>query len=494
MNSPSSHDPIGRIVPLLQSGSSTDLAIAYQQASEVCRKNMSLDALTLLLKEEKDLLGSTGLDLEVQEEIVGRFLKTACRTPLRDAFLDFLVVEGHHADPLYQFVHQYYKTSRLETFAGNEAKFLNELRGVAGASVFKPIINSRLRNVRWRTPSSRSYRFQVIFSNQKHYADFPGLLVPGSCINFDLTSREGTHKLSAFDMQFVSPAFAKAAGKAEDLALTLAKGVPLTKYRRVEVLENLETVSMLDGTSGFLSFIIAHAMSNNGIRLSPYIGFTGAVKDYERFYNVADVKEKALAAIAEGLRVLFVPEGSERFDRSDCGFIDDILDIVPYKIGGSITDVARSVFDRSKAATKQFTPTLEAAEQLEKNCIPDTLVVEEQRTETPSVEPLVSAKPILATRTLGHFAELGGYQSNGASSRLAVWNPNDRHLLSVSTTDRKLRCMDEFGSTLYRLDMASPPIAATWIPSIRRYLVACEDRFMTLSSNLWANGQSLICL
>src|SRR5262249_34661746 len=118
------------------------------------------------------------------------------------------------------------------------------------------------------------------------------------------------------------------------------------KHRRIRIEDGPETIAILDGSSGYLSLLLAHLCMLRGIEFSPYIGFTGSHHAFRKLSGVSNLAQKVQTAVNGGMRFLFVPRVSlASLDGSSLPPAD-LLELVPYDESRGLAEATEEIFGR----------------------------------------------------------------------------------------------------------------------------------------------------
>ena len=352
--------PVDRLHLHLQNHSWATLYGACVSEPLFCRKYFILDTLVELVRREARNLDTAGRLERLRDEVVLRLLITADRASYRDLFLELLQAEPYADRVVLRFVTDHYLPRSLDAFAAEERKYLRAMQ-----AAYREM--SRLRTplaeaLAWfgmmpgqRRPNS----FRVLFSNRPLWTRYRDLILLGLCLPFSFKGINGIQPFDADELQRLGDAFVRSAKDAEVHAHTIrGQTFGSRKHRQVGIEASYEDTSFLDGSSGYLAFLMAHLCMLEGIPLSPYVGFTGARKEMGQLDRVVDLPQKLAAAIHGGMHLVFVParDYCELSVAQQKG--GGLLEVLSFDDQGHIDLIAEKLLDQLRSRQDELAPNL----------------------------------------------------------------------------------------------------------------------------------------
>ena len=467
------------IAPLrqhLSRANSPDLAVAFQLKPHFCRKFFTLERLVELLRKEAPILRAGSVFDLLKDEVIRRLLITSDRARWRATALELLPLEGLADPALLRFIERSYH-ARTADFATSEGEYLRGLQEVYEAS--SPLRGPIYDALAWFASlpdHPGGPRFRVLFSSQSHHGQFPNVFTPGVCVSFSFTKANSTEPFARYEVDRLGPSFRRAAEEAEIKAYEICgKTFGAARHRRVRIEDNLEDLSVLDGTSGYLAFLMVHVCLMKGVPLSPYVGFTGSFKDFQRLDTVADLPQKVEAAIDAGMRVLFVPRGSYSSLPTEDREARGLLRIVPYDEHMSIERVAEHLTGQLLSIQAELTPVLPSAPapDVEPTASPSLRV-----NHSPPSQPVPIAEPrkLFKPGQLGCFIECGGYDALQSPAKMSVFNSEDDCFVAIFPGKQRVYRFDSFGALCEKFRSDAMPLCIAWNEERCEYLIGFDDR------------------
>ncbi|GIW89997.1 MAG: hypothetical protein KatS3mg109_0429 [Pirellulaceae bacterium] len=483
-----STDLIAPIRCHLEQGTSPDRAVAFQRMPHFCRKFFKLETLIELLRKEAPVLRSGGVFELVRDEVVRRLLITADRGRWRATALEILRLNDISDVALLRFMEQHYH-ARNADFAISEGKYLQGLQEVymASSTLRGPVYDALAWFAALPDPP-RNQRFRVLFSNQAYHSHFPTVFIPGVCVSFSLSNANCTEPFARYDIDRLGPSFRRAAEEAEIKAYEICgKTFGPGRHRRVRIEDNLEDLSVLDGTSGYLAFLMVHVCLMKGVPLSPYVGFTGAFRDFQRLGTVTDLPQKVAAAIDAGMRVLFVPRGNLTVSAEDIE-AGGILRIVYYDEYTGVERVAENIVEQLLALQAELTPVLPSAPDSDVEP-PASVSVRADRALPAEPVPIAEPRKLFKSAQLGCFIECGGYDGLQSPAKMSVFNSEDACFVTIFPSKRRVYRFDSFGALYEKFRSDAIPLCIAWNQDRCEYLISFNDyRIRRFNAQLAATG------
>ena len=375
----------------LRGDSPATLQVAYSTNKRFCNKFFRLEKLVEIVREDhRSLQLADDLD-HICREIVRRFLIHANRGALGQPFADCLSLPPFRDSDLEEFYERSYRPRDRNDFFRTEAAFLKGLRRLADSpSHFRRSAKDALA---WFGVGRKQQDFRILFSSRRYQREFPEIIMPGLCMAFSLRQETADAPFSANNQRRLSEAFVEAACRAEaDAHVILGKEFRGRSYRKIDIEDASLDPTVMDGQSGYLAFLMAHLFRLNGAMASPYIGFTGSIRELGQLDEVEDLSEKLQAAVVGGLQHVFVPRQSFlRLSAAEQrGF--DLIHVHPFDEGENYT-VAKNLLDYCNARLRQSAATADDVGSGKPPSRRSATKPDENGGVTPPVRPLTAAEP-----------------------------------------------------------------------------------------------------
>ena len=351
---------VERLDPHLKNHTTATLYGACVTAPQFCRKQFTLETLIGVIGRDWRNLDTAGTLELLRDEVVFRLLITADRASARDMLLE-LLRNDPFADPaVHRFVTESYKPRSLTAFAMEEGKYLHAMR--AAYREMSPLRTPLAAALAWfgvmpgQTPP---HAFRVLFSNRPLRTRYGDVILPGLCLPFSFKGINGVQPFDGDDQQRLGDDFVRSARDAEVEAHRIrGQSFGSRKHRQVAIEVSYEDASFLEGSSGYLAFLMAHFCMLEGIALSPYVGFTGARKEMGQLDRVVDLPQKLAAAVHAGMHLVFVPARDYSMlsvpQQQGLGLIR----VLPFDDQGHIDLIARKLLDQLRARQAELSGTI----------------------------------------------------------------------------------------------------------------------------------------
>lgn len=469
-------DLIASIRRHLERDTTPDLAVAFQLMPHFCRKFFTLERLVELLQKEAAVLRSGKVFDLLRDEVVRRLLITSDRGRWRATFLTLLQLDGLADAALLLFIERCYH-ARTADFATTEGEYLKGLQEVYEVS--SPLRGPIFDALEWfaALPDHPGCpRFRVLFSSQAHHGQFPTVFTPGVCVSFSFSKANSTEPFARCDVDRLGPNFRRAAEEAEIKAYQICgKTFGAARHRRVRIEDNLEDLSVLDGTSGYLAFLMVHVCLMKGVPLSPYVGFTGSFKDFQRLDTVADLPQKIAAAVDAGMRVLFVPRGNQSSLSGEDREAGGLLRIVPYDEHMSIERVTENLLEKLLALQLELNPVLPSppASDIEP---PESAPARTDPGSPPELVPIAEPRKLFRPGQFRCFIECGGYDGLQSPAKMSAFNSEDDCFVAVFPGKQRVYRFDSFGALCEKFRSDAMPLCIVWNDDRCEYLIGFNDR------------------
>lgn len=459
----------------LERNTSPDLAVAFQLKPHFCRKFFTLEKLIDLLQKEAPILSGSNLFELLRDEVVRRLLIVGDRARWRSTFLNLLRSDGISDPILGCFAERYFEARNIDDFAASEGRYLRALQEAYEAdSPLRGPIYDALAWLAALPEQSTGNRFRVLFSSESHHRLFPEIFASGICVSFSFTRANSTEPFARYDVDRIGNNFRRAAEEAEIKAYEVCgKTFGAAKHRRVRIEDNLEDLSVLDGTSGYLSFLMVHLCLMKGITVSPYVGFTGSFKDFQRLDTVADLPQKMEAAINAGMRVLFVPRGNYASISKAQQDVDALLRVEPYDEHMSIDRVAEHLADRLLSLQAELTPIVSATTIVEDKSESPVSVPVDHSHEEPA--PLAEPRRLFRAAKLSCFIECGGHDGLQSPAKMSVFNSEDDCFVAIFPGKKRVYRFDSFGALCDKFRSDARPLCIAWNEDRSEYVIGFDD-------------------
>ncbi len=469
-------DLIASIRRHLEQDTTPDRAVAFQLMPHFCRKFFTLERLVELLRKEAPVLHSGKVFDLLRDEVVRRLLITGDRGRWRATFLGLLQLDGLADAALLRFIERCYH-ARTTDFATSEGEYLKGLQEVYEAS--SPLRGPIYDALTWFAAlpgHPGGPRFRVLFSSQAHHGQFPTVFTPGVCVSFSFSKANSTEPFARYDVDRLGPSFRRAAEEAEIKAYEICgKTFGAAKHRRVRIEDNLDDLSVLDGTSGYLAFLMVHVCLMKGVPLSPYVGFTGSFKDFQRLDTVADLPQKVAAAIDAGMRVLFVPRGNISSLSGEDREAGGLLRMVPYDEYMSIERVAENLAEQLLALQAELTPVLPSAPASDVEP-PASASVRADLALPSEPVPIAEPRKLFKPTQLSCFIECGGYDGLQSPAKMSAFNSEDDCFVAIFPGKKRVYRFDSFGALCEKFRSDAMPLCIAWNEDLCEYLIGFDDR------------------
>lgn len=511
-----------QIEPLLRAGSEATLLSACRVQPMLCRKYLTLEKLIAVTCCDRwSARGDLAEDQvwrNLREEIVFRLLIQADRARHRDQFLSLLQTPLFDDAALRTFVQELYFPRDLQNFAVSETRYLRGLRLVyRQRQALETGVGQALA---WLGAIPRASRrpVRVLFANAELAARYPRSLLAGRCLSFSFKSKSGTRAFGPDDLGRFSPSFTSAAEHAEVDACEIQEEGQYGSRKHVQLtIESPDNDALqLEGSSGYLAFLMAHLCRKRGYDMSPYVGLTGSRPENGLLGPVDHLPHKLAAARDAGLFLVFVPQ--QAFAGMSCGQQREFMDasglrVIPFDHQKDIRDVARELLAELTARRDEIVLNLDEAEEPSAANVPFQTTTEPPPTITATtngstviatapreifmptrLSPFMATVADLPTPVshqpvklledfvprygmtgINCFRELGSYGRINSPARLVAFNSDEDRVLIAFPEALRLYVFHPDDGLLDKCRVDDQPTAIGWCGVTSQFLIALRN-------------------
>ena len=317
--------------------------------------------------------------------------------------------------------------------------------------------------------------FRILFAAADLSRLCPRALVAGMCLRFSFAPASSSEPFARCDHLRLGEEFRRTAVDAEIRAHELCgKDFGRRKHRRIRIEDGPETLAILDGSSGYLSLLLAHLCVLRGIDLSPYVGFTGSHHAFRKLSGVSNLAQKMQTAIQGGMRFLFVP-------RVSLGSLDgsslppaELLELVPYDESRGLAEAMEEIIGQLQRIVGDISPDSQpslAASPSDGAKSGGTTSPLSRR----ALGPVPLQEPVKLFNGLRTLAECGGFATATHPPRLSIFTPSDDSFVSLFPGRRRLYRFDTFGRLCEKRSSQAIPLAALWDEESEEYVIGFAD-------------------